>query len=243
MSVLDVKKTFGNLEREQLTALARTSEAAERYDDMCEVMKELVQTAVGSGSKGDLSVEERNLLSVAFKNVVGARRASIRTLAESNPYNNEYKLQLQAELTEICDRILDILKTSLIQEGEENEAQVFYLKMGADYYRYLAECVEQKDYPEQAQEYYRQAFDIAKTKLAPTHPIRLGLALNYSVCLYEIAKKQTEACTLAKTAFDDAISQLDKLEESDYKDSTLIMQLLRDNLTLWTATNEDDDEN
>merc|ERR1712176_1322120 len=71
--------------------------------------------------------------------------------------------------------------------------------------------------------------------LAPTHPIRLGLALNYSVFLYEVQAKQTEACTLAKKAFDDAIAELDTLDEESYKDSTLIMQLLRDNLTLWTS--------
>jgi len=76
--------------------------------------------------------------------------------------------------------------------------------------------------------------------LAPTHPIRLGLALNYSVFLYEVQAKQTEACTLAKQAFDDAIAELDTLDEESYKDSTLIMQLLRDNLTLWTSEEGND---
>ena len=73
------------------------------------------------------------------------------------------------------------------------------------------------------------------TSLAPTHPIRLGLALNYSVFLYEVQQKNNEACELAKKAFDDAIAELDTLDEESYKDSTLIMQLLRDNLTLWTS--------
>merc|ERR1711959_337918 len=71
--------------------------------------------------------------------------------------------------------------------------------------------------------------------LAPTHPIRLGLALNYSVFMYEVQNKQPDACALAKQAFDDAIAELDTLDEESYKDSTLIMQLLRDNLTLWTS--------
>ena len=75
--------------------------------------------------------------------------------------------------------------------------------------------------------------------MAPTHPIRLGLALNYSVFLYEVQAKQAEACTLAKQAFDDAIAELDTLDEESYKDSTLIMQLLRDNLTLWTSEDGD----
>ena len=73
------------------------------------------------------------------------------------------------------------------------------------------------------------------TSLAPTHPIRLGLALNYSVFLYEVQSESMKACDLAKQAFDEAIAELDTLDEESYKDSTLIMQLLRDNLTLWTS--------
>ena len=75
----------------------------------------------------------------------------------------------------------------------------------------------------------------AASGLPPTHPIRLGLALNYSVFMYEVQSLQQEACSLAKQAFDDAIAELDTLDEESYKDSTLIMQLLRDNLTLWTS--------
>ena len=62
-----------------------------------------------------------------------------------------------------------------------------------------------------------------------------GLALNFSVFYYEILNSPDRACKLAKTAFDDAIAELDSLSEESYKDSTLIMQLLRDNLTLWTS--------
>ena len=82
---------------------------------------------------------------------------------------------------------------------------------------------------------YKSASDIASQDLAPTHPIRLGLALNFSVFYYEILNSPDRACKLAKGAFDDAIAELDNLNEESYKDSTLIMQLLRDNLTLWTS--------
>merc|ERR1711876_49660 len=56
-----------------------------------------------------------------------------------------------------------------------------------------------------------------------------------SVFYYEILNSPDKACQLAKQAFDDAIAELDTLNEDSYKDSTLIMQLLRDNLTLWTS--------
>jgi len=82
---------------------------------------------------------------------------------------------------------------------------------------------------------YQQASTIANKELPPTHPIRLGLALNFSVFYYEILNSPDRACHIAKQAFDDAIAELDTLSEESYKDSTLIMQLLRDNLTLWTS--------
>merc|ERR1712241_1586150 len=89
---------------------------------------------------------------------------------------------------------------------------------------------------------YKVAQETAARGLAPTHPIRLGLALNFSVFYYEILNSAERACKLAKTAFDDAIAELDTLNEESYKDSTLIMQLLRDNLTLWTSDHSTDAE-
>jgi len=113
--------------------------------------------------------------------------------------------------------------------------------MKADYYRYLAEFAKdnvKKEHADKAEAAYKGATETAQG-LAPTHPIRLGLALNFSVFLYEVQAKQEEACQLAKKAFDDAIAELDTLDEESYKDSTLIMQLLRDNLTLWTSEGDD----
>jgi len=50
-----------------------------------------------------------------------------------------------------------------------------------------------------------------------------------------------KACELAKQSFDDAMTDLDNVSEETYKDATLIMQLLRDNLTLWTSDHQADD--
>ena len=86
---------------------------------------------------------------------------------------------------------------------------------------------------------YKSAEQTAEAELASTHPIRLGLALNFSVFYYEILNAPERACQMAKKAFDEAISELDTLGEESYKDSTLIMQLLRDNLTLWTSDMDD----
>ena len=116
-----------------------------------------------------------------------------------------------------------------------------FARLQADYYRYLAEFAdtgEKKDHAMNADLAYKDASNKA-AELAPTHPIRLGLALNYSVFLYEVQSESMKACDLAKQAFDEAIAELDTLDEESYKDSTLIMQLLRDNLTLWTSDEND----
>lgn len=239
--------------RDQLVYMARLAETAERYDDMCEFMKQLVLQKVPAqkpetGAKEhDLSVEERNLLSVAYKNVIGARRASWRTLQIDDTKNEEsdqlvktYKRQIENELENICKQVLSLLNDRLlvVTKNNRDESEVFYLKMAADYYRYLAEFKPTEENLENAKNNYQQALDIASQSLESTHPIRLGLALNFSVCYYEILKKPQEACNLAKTAFDEAIKDLDSLDEASYKDSTLIMQLLRDNLTLWTQSDD-----
>lgn len=200
-------------------------------------------------STRELSIEERNLLSVAYKNVIGSRRASWRIISSIEQKEEqggqeknakivgEYRNSIEAELKKICRDILDLLDKNLIPSAKSGESKVFYYKMKGDYYRYLAEFApdpERRGFAQQSLEAYTQATNTAATDLAPTHPIRLGLALNFSVFHYEILNSPDQACNLAKQAFDDAIAELDNLNEESYKDSTLIMQLLRDNLTLWT---------
>ena len=198
----------------------------------------------------ELTVEERNLLSVAYKNVIGSRRASWRIISsieqkEENKGNEknvqvirDYRQKVEKELSDICMDILTVLDKHLIPSSTSGESKVFYFKMKGDYHRYLAEFATgdaRKEAAENSLVAYKAASDIALTELPPTHPIRLGLALNFSVFYYEILNSPDRACHLAKQAFDDAIAELDTLNEESYKDSTLIMQLLRDNLTLWTS--------
>merc|ERR1712139_23313 len=205
----------------------------------------------------ELTVEERNLLSVAYKNVIGARRASWRIVSsieqkEENKGNAKqvemikgYRNSIEAELNNTCDDILNLLTENLIPSSTSGESKVFYYKMKGDYHRYLAEFQAgetRKASTEDALTAYKAASEIAVTELPPTHPIRLGLALNFSVFYYEILNSPDRACQLAKQAFDDAIAELDTLSEESYKDSTLIMQLLRDNLTLWTSDMQGDEK-
>jgi len=234
-----IDAAFGDLAEDKLVELVRVAETAERYEDMCKFVRKLVEAKSSKGQ--DLDVEERNLLSVAYKNVVGSKRASWRTLSGGFDDVDEsliekYKNLVERELENVCMEVIDLLSKHLIKnvEGKNDETEVFYLKMAGDYYRYLAEFRPDSDYKNKSKEFYGKAMDKATANLPETHPTRLGLALNFSVCYYEILKEPEKACQLAKKAFDDAIEKLDTLNNDLYKDSTLIMQLLRENLNLWT---------
>uniref|UniRef100_A0A5F8GTR6 14-3-3 domain-containing protein n=1 Tax=Monodelphis domestica TaxID=13616 RepID=A0A5F8GTR6_MONDO len=77
----------------------------------------------------------------------------------------------------------------LIANATNPESKVFYLKMKGDYFRYLAEVAcgdDRKQTIDNSQGAYQEAFDISKKEMQPTHPIHLGLALNFSVFYYEI---------------------------------------------------------
>lgn len=241
----------------ELVEMAKLAEQAERYDDMVKYMKELTQ----KGEK--LSDEQRNLLSVAFKNVVGARRSAWRIISSienkaaekgdgqglAASLAKDYREEIEKELEDRCGEVLELISDHLLKTVSETqnpvEAKVFYLKMKGDYFRYLVEVTtgeKRQGLADKSKEAYSSATDEAN-ELPSTHPIKLGLALNFSVFHYEIMNDGNLACELAKKAFDDAIAELDHLKEDSYKDSTLIMQLLRDNLTLWTSeTDQGNDE-
>jgi len=260
------------MDRDSLVYKAKLAEQAERFDEMVADMKEVAK------QPQELSVEERNLLSVAYKNVIGSRRASWRVVTSIEQKGDsdkmeiikDYKTKIENELVDVCNDILSTIDDSLIPNSSSEEAKVFYYKMKGDYNRYLSEFQTgdtRKESAGGALDAYQSASGIATKDLPPTHPIRLGLALNFSVFHYEILNSPDQACQIAKQvrisgavtcfaycielttplfllqAFDDAIAELDTLNEESYKDSTLIMQLLRDNLTLWTSDEDDGKDN
>jgi len=192
-----------------------------------------------------------------IRTVIGARRAAWRTISsieqkEKSKGNDgnvtkikSYAAKIDKELNDIVNDVTTVIDKHLIPHATGDESKVFYYKMKGDYFRYKDEYSIDEARKEGAQrslEGYTEALKIAQEKLPTTNPIRLGLALNFSVFYYEILNEQSKACELAKSSFDDAIAKLDDLSEDSYKDSTVIMQLLRDNLTLWTTEGEGEDD-
>jgi 14-3-3 protein epsilon len=241
--------------REQLVFLARTANAAERYDEMRSIIKILVEKVVPEGGcPDDLTVDERNLLATAYKNATGVRRTARRTIEaviqeeakeDGNPnkkMGEEYIKLLEKELEDLCHEVLVILAKRLLQANkgksgaEFDEVKAYYLKMAADYHRYLAEFKNDKDNQGKALSYYKEGLEVAQKSLPVTHAVRLGVALNYAVCLYEIAKQPKEACALIQTTYDDAQKEMaNKKEEEIDEDTKLIVQMLKDNLSLWKS--------
>lgn len=248
---------------EKLVAMATLAEKAERYEDMCFYLAKVVK--IHKENNTELKEEERNFLSVAFKNVVGNLRSSWRNLTQNSQVQNNgdgesdakildsYSNCVKNQLLSKCNEVVTLLTDNVVIDDKEEKAEqnVFFLKMKGDYYRYMAEVEPEQSnladgentHGQNAEAAYERAYKIGKEHLKPTHPTRLGLALNYSVCHFEILKQHNKACAIAKTAFDQAIQKLDTLNDATYKDSTLIMQLLRDNLTLWTSETDKDPNN
>ena len=129
---------------EEKIFLARVSEQAERFEDMVDFLNEAIKTKNGE----DFTIDERNLLSVGFKNLIGSQRGAIRTIGaiEQNPkYQKfggalgEYKKKIEKELYDACIKIVNVVKDNCLNLATEDESKAFFYKMIGDYYRYVAE--------------------------------------------------------------------------------------------------------
>merc|ERR1711934_665215 len=244
---------MGNLKFEiQMTSteenifLARVAEQAERFEDMVDFLDEVL--AVKGGS---VNPDERNLLSVAFKNLISSKRAACRTISaiEQNPkyakFNAAlltYKTSIETQLQNDCQKIIDMINNRVLQGECADEAKAFFVKMVGDYYRYIAENAKDaklEEVKQKAKAAYEEANAI---DLAACNPIKLGLALNFSVFNYEVLKDHAKACELADNALQQALDKIDELEEDDFRDAKSIIELLKENLTLWKEEEEGDNQ-
>eukprot|EP00933_Yihiella_yeosuensis_P080450 TRINITY_DN93873_c0_g1_i1.p1 TRINITY_DN93873_c0_g1~~TRINITY_DN93873_c0_g1_i1.p1 ORF type:complete len:242 (+),score=71.42 TRINITY_DN93873_c0_g1_i1:126-851(+) len=230
--------------REHEVYYATLAEQAERYDEMCEHMKQACLF------EQELDIEERNLLAVAFKQAVGQRRSSWRIVcaaeqaeqAKGNAMTTAsaraYRKRIENELTGLCQTILALLTDRLIPGATTAEAKVGFYKAQGDYYRYTAEIKDDLDRTRMmtaAKQAYEDGTKIAEISLKVTSAIRLGLALNHAVFYYEIMKEPNDAVRIGRKAFEDAVREIDNVGDEGAQESALVMQLLRDNLTLWTS--------
>jgi len=222
--------------------MARLAEQAERFEDMVTYMKRVVMMGT------ELSLDERNLLFVAYKNLVGYQRQACRVLhhqeeRETNEVSaaliRDYNCKVNAELEATCNDALELLDGYLINKASSAEAKVFFMKMKGDYHRYRAEFKDSNaviECAKSAHSAYQEALTQAQELLSPANQIRLGLALNFSVFFNEVMGDAGKAMQLAHDTWTAAQQDFANLDEEQQRDSQQILQLLHDNLTLWTSS-------
>merc|ERR1711907_794172 len=180
---------------EEKIFLARVAEQAERFEDMVTFLKQAIDAKSGE----DFTVDERNLLSVGFKNLIGSQRGAIRTIGaiEQNPKYSKfgdalqgYKKRTEGELYTKCIDIVNIVKGKCLPIAADDELNAF-------------------------------------------NPIRLGLALNFSVFYYEVMNNHKTACELGEKSLADALEKIDEVDEETFRDAKSIIELLKENLSLW----------
>jgi 14-3-3 protein epsilon len=232
--------------------LARITEQAERYNETIQYMEEIVKH-----KRDDLTTEERNLLSSAYKNCISSRRSAWRSIfgieTKEKSANSKYlhlvidlKLLLEKELTDLCEKMLKLIDDYLLKKSTSSDSIVFYMKMKGDYFRYLAEFTSGDQHEKVAAnslEAYQAASELAG-ELTCINPIKLGLALNFSVFYYEVMNDPVRACKIASETFEEGIKKIDHIEDEHYKDSTTILQLLKENIDMWSVDmqNENGDD-
>jgi len=177
--------------------LARVAEQAERFDDMVSFLERVLDAKGAS-----VSADERQLISVAFKNLISSKRAACRTISavEQNPKYAKfgtamlgYKTKIENQLIDDCKRIIAIINKKVLGKPCDGEAKAFFAKMVGDYYRYISENAKDAVLEEaktKALEAYEKA---GACDLAPCNPTKLGLALNFSVFHYEVMKNHSKA--------------------------------------------------
>lgn len=222
---------------EECVFMARVAEQAERFEDMVNYLKPVLDQ-----KGGDVTSDERNLLSVAFKNLISSKRTAWRTIAaiEQNPKYQKftdalvaYKKKIEQGLYADCETVIEIIQSKVLTRASEIEAKAFFVKMVGDYYRYIAETA-QGDKLEQVKREALKAYQEAQQlTLPPCNPIKLGLALNFSVFHYEVMKDHKQACKLADEALQSALEKIDELDEESFRDAKSIIELLKENLSLW----------
>ena len=229
---------------EEKIFLARVAEQAERFDDMVSYLESVLEV------KGcDVTSDERNLISVAFKNLISSKRAACRTISaiEQNPkyakYDSalkDYKTTIENQLIADCERIIAIINNKVLSKPCDGEAKAFFVKMVGDYYRYISENAKGAKLEEVKAQALQAYQDANAINLPACNPIKLGLALNFSVFHYEVMKNHAQACELADQALQEALDKIDELEEEDFRDAKSIIELLKENLTLWKEEEEGD---
>jgi len=226
---------------DDLIYFMKLAEKTEKYNEMTHFAKKAIEMGYDFNTK-----ELRGLFSAAYRNRIELLKSSWKAydLDENKDKSRENsvleniknaKNMIWNEIKQLIDEVANLYKSYLLPKANIPETKVFYLMIIADFYKIASECTigdEQKTLITKTDKIYKKTSEIAEN-LPATDPCRLFLALKYSVHLFEIMKSPSEACKIAKAAFDSAIDNLKNLEDEEFKFSFSILKLLNENFIHW----------
>ncbi|KAM7540867.1 hypothetical protein Aperf_G00000022556 [Anoplocephala perfoliata] len=222
---------------------AKLAEQAKRFDEMVTYMDSAFRLGI------ELSPNDRNLLTVAYKNAILPRRRALDEISmavqnaerENAPNYKcflEYRRVVEGEIRILVRKCLAFINSCLLKDSDQPETKAFYYFLTADCYRYLAEFetgYERTESAENALKAYKNAFEIASGNLNATDPLRLGIALNFGIFYFDIVHCVDRACKIVQAAYDDAVAELDNLSEEPHKKTAVVMSSLKENMRLWMS--------
>lgn len=236
--------------RDEYIFLSKLYEKAERFPDMIKTISKIIEL------NPKLNKEECDILSTGYKSMITDKRSSWHILhamerkeknKKSKTLQNirEIKSHIEQEIRDVCNQLQSVLDKYLIPNVEEYENEVYFYKLKADYYRYICEFAKEKEYEDNlknSENFYKKAYNISIKNLPVNNCTRVGLALNYSIFLYEIKGEKNEAFDIAKKTFDESMKFVDDLEKPKCRDTLIIIQLLKENLIFWNSEMKEEEE-
>ena len=231
--------------------LATVLENINKHEDAMKCMEEIVKS-----KKNDLSIEEINLFSITYGNFIKKKQNQIKVLNKviSNDEKTNSKFKkidtnlrevIKREIGEICNKVINFCDNYLLNKSEKKETKVLYLKIKAEFYRTLADILEEnqkKDSTEKAINFYKEAYELTDS-LSTTNPIKLGLSLYYAIFHYEFLDDVENALKICQENFELGIHQLDKVNDNqEYKSASSILMLMKENIDMWKKEIESNNE-
>ena len=236
--------------RDEYIFLSKLYWKAELFKEMIKFIKEFIIL------DPKLNKEERDIICTGFKDMISDKRSSLSILNSMERKEKKKKINtvkeikivknnIEKEIREICNTLQDLIDKFIIPNNDDIETLVFFYKLKADYFRYICEFAEGKEYNDnfsKAEEYYTKGYNLSIKNLPIMNCIRISIILNYSIFLYEIKKDKKTAFDIAKKTFFENEKFSDDIEKIKNKDSFLLLQLLKENLILWNNEVEDEEE-
>jgi len=207
-----------------------------RYDDMFGFINNFIKLKKAS----DFSEEERSLIFQAYKQFICQKRSAYKIISniekkEINKGSNKlsiissYKKLICDEIDQYCQEIVVNIENLFLKSIINNEDKAFYMKLRADHLRYRTEIITKDSNPQLiviTEEAYKLAKEFSDERLPMSHPLRLGIDLNYAIFFSTILKNKDKAFLIAKSAYEKGIEGKKQLHNTQVNEFEEIMNLL-----------------